>query len=85
MNPGDIIRDNSGYTYLVKRIATFNHLSIAVLECEDTQCPFVFVTGLRQLPSGRYTWTFRRFFASFPQCLDEFDVERVRQKNERYA
>lgn len=85
MTNGQLIRDNSGYEYCVKRYTVINRLPIAVLECRDSQQPFALVVGIRTLPNGRYVWDRSTWFSNFASCIYEYDVEKVQRKNERYA
>lgn len=85
MNNGDLIRDSSGYQYCVKRYVVINRLPIAVLECPDSQQPFALVVGIRTLPNGKCVWDRATWFSNFASAMYEYDVEKVKRKNERYA
>ena len=85
MNQGDIIRNNSGYEFCVKRYTVVDNLPIAVLEAHDSQQPFVMCVGLRLLPNGRCVFDRGTWFASFSSALYQFDVEKTKKKMERYA
>lgn len=84
MKPGDIIKNNSGYQFCVRKYAEVDHLPIAILETYDSQQPFVMAIGLRLLPNGKCVFDRGQWYTSFSQCLEQFDIEVLERKMERY-
>ena len=85
MNRDEVIRNNTGYEFCVRRFEVIDRNMVALLETRESEQPYVLVTGLRILPSGRYAWDTNIWFSNFASAIYQYDVERVKRRNERYA